>query len=129
MECRTCPPLEEDNGDDISQNEGRKSALFIGTSGFSTHKRWTEHFSAVRRGRTEESGLAKHQEFFHPGLPPNFTGKAIGGNPKNLYRYVGESLFIERMSRNRRVTLMNGRGEWGRTPLPRLGLVEGGIAT
>ena len=81
---------------------------------------------AVRRGKGEESALAKHHIQIHPGIPPVYTGKLVGGDPKNLYRYVGEALHIERRSKDRRSLVLNGKGEWGRMHLPRLGLVEEG---
>ena len=79
-----------------------------------------EHRGAVDRRRPEDSALAKHQAQMHSGQAPMFSGRIVGGSLKNLERYVGESLFIERRHLNGGVVLMNGKGEWGRLALPRI---------
>ena len=87
-----------------------------------------EHLEAVRGGNMAYA-MAKHYAAEHPewmpasGMP--FSSSILKGpNIKaNLNRYIGEALLI-REHTNSGATLLNGRGEWGRTALRRLAIVE-----
>ena len=95
-------------------------ASYIGTSGFSLHKRQMEHLGEIRRGQQSNS-MAKHHKLSHRGLDPQFQSTILrGGIQYNLDRYILEAYNIEQTKQNPNVVLLNQRGEWGNRGLPRL---------
>ena len=112
--CGTCPDGRWDKG---------QATVYIGTSGHSLHKRLMEHQSAVRGQREDDSALSKHYHQVHNNCgDPDYQARIVGGSTKNLERYVGESLYIEKRHLTDGITVINGRGEWGRLALPRIGI-------
>ena len=104
-------------------------AAYLGTSGHTLHKRSMEHLEAVRRGNTAYA-MARHYATEHPewdgqGDAKPFSCKILRG-PNimgNIQRYLEEALLI-RDATDKGDKLLNGRGEWGRTSLKRLAIVE-----
>ena len=104
-------------------------ASYLGTSGHSLHKRSMEHLTAVRRGN-QSYAMARHYSSEHPDWDPNsnvlpFTSKMLKGPniQGNLQRYLSEALLIRDFTDSGE-KLLNGRGEWGRTSLKRLAIVD-----
>ena len=104
-------------------------ASYLGTSGHSLHKRGMEHLTAVRR-RNQSYAMARHYSAEHPDWDPNsndlpFTSKMLKGPniQGNLQRYLSEALLIRDFTDSGK-KLLNGRGEWGRTSLKRLAIVD-----
>ena len=87
-----------------------------------------EHLEAVRGGNMAYA-MAKHYAAEHPewtlasGMP--FSSSILKGpNIKtNLNRYIGEALLIREHTESG-ATLLHGYGEWGRTALRRLAILE-----
>ena len=95
-------------------------AKYIGTSGFSTHKRMIEHQKEIRSKRQSNS-LYKHHEMNHTDLEPRFKSKPLRRGIKfNLDRYITEALLIEEANMDPNVDLLNNRSEWGQRGVPRV---------
>ena len=88
-----------------------------------------EHLEAVRRGNTAYA-MARHYATEHPewdgqGDAMPFSCKILRG-PNimgNIQRYLEEALLI-RDATDKGDRLLNGSGEWGRTSLKTLAIVE-----
>ena len=99
---------------------GDRVSKYIGTSGFSTHKRMKEHQSDVRNKRQSNS-LFKHHATSHQGETPNFQSRPLRKGLKfNLDRYITEALLIEEANQDPNVDLLNNRSEWGQRGVPRV---------
>ena len=103
-------------------------AACLETSGHTLHKRNMEHLEAVRGGNMAYA-MTKNYAADHPewtpasGMP--FSSSILKGpNIKaNLNRYIGEAIHIRKHTESG-ATQLNGHGEWGRTVLRRLAIVE-----
>lgn len=103
-----------------SEMDNPTDALYIGTSGFSLHKRQLEHLAEIRR-QQQSNTMAKHQRQHHPNLQPRFTSKPVRGGMKfNLDRYILEVHLIQENHENQNVVLMNQRSAFGNRGIPRL---------
>ena len=108
IECQNCLRLPEP-----------RRAVYVGTTGHSTHKRNLEHLAALNR-RQRTHALTRHHMTKHANIEPDFKTKNIKGHVKfNLDRYIFEGLTIEKHARDESIDLLNQRGEWGRS-IPRL---------
>ena len=95
-------------------------AKYVGTSGFSTHKRIKEHSNDVKNRRVTNA-LAKHHSNKHREVAPNFKAKPLRMGVKfNLDRYITEALLIEEAHQDPNVDLLNNRSEWGQRGVPRV---------
>ena len=109
--CKTC----QDHPDNP------KSVLYVGTSGFTMHKRLMEHQGAIR-GNYLKNAMAKHQRKVHQqdAQVPVFEAEPIMSSIKfNLERFVMEALAIEK-AKSKADILMNQKGEWGHYGITRL---------
>ena len=95
-------------------------AIYIGTTGHTTHDRQLEHVSSVRRMEMSNA-LAKHQATHHPNHEAEFSSQVLrGGIQFNLDRFILEAHKIQEAGQNPNIALMNQRSEWGHRGLPRL---------
>ena len=108
VECLEC--VDDTNEDANVENEETRKwvTLYVGTSGHTLHKRIEDHMYAVKKGHTNQSALAKHQRDKHLGKTPNFVARVLGNFPKNLYRFIAESIYIE--DKATKCCLLNQRG-------------------
>ena len=100
--------------------QGEKTAKYIGTSGFTSHKRTREHQSDVRNRRLHNS-IYKHHAQTHSNDDPRFTTKTLRkGIRFTMDRYITEALLIEENHQDPNVDLLNNRSEWGHRGVPRV---------
>ena len=71
-----------------------------------------------------KNAMAKHIHVFHPDQTPDFTSKILGKYKYNMTRYIAESLFIEKFTRQTQTRVINQKSEWGRQKLTRLTLTD-----
>merc|ERR1711954_635291 len=86
-----------------------------------THRGWgdraKEHLNALRTGDNKYA-LVKHMEKHHPEEQTHrFSFKVDRSWGTSLERQIGEALLIEETDNE---VLMNGKGEWGRSHIPRV---------
>ena len=94
--------------------------VYIGTSGFSIHKRMLEHDYCAKR-HSASNALGKHMSNCHPNEPANFVSELLqGGIRYNLERFILEALEIEEAKNTPGIHVMNSRSEWGGKGLPRI---------
>ena len=107
------------------EREGKRF-VYVGTSGFSIHKRMQEHIQCVRSQQVSNA-LAKHVELFHADDDDTaeFVTEVIKGNIKyNLERFIYEAVEIEAIRSDPNTHTMNSRSEWGGKGLPRVQIVQ-----
>ena len=106
------------------QERDGKRFVYVGTSGFSVHKRMQEHMQCVRSQQISNA-LAKHVELFHTNDNAEFVTEVIKGNIKyNLERFIYEAVEIEAIRNDPDIYTMNSRSEWGGKGLPRVQIVQ-----
>ena len=100
--------------------QGGKVAKYIGTSGFSNHKRVSEHQKDVKNKRQHNS-LYKHHALNHANSQAKFASKSVRkGIRFTMDRYITEALLIEESNQDPNVDLLNNRSEWGQRGVPRV---------
>ena len=110
--CKTC------------ETRDGKKFVYVGTSGFSIHKRMLEHIQCVRSLQVKNA-LAKHVTLYHTHDDAEFVTEIIQGNIKyNLERFIFEAIEIEGIRSNPDIYTMNSRSEWGGKGLPRIQIVQ-----
>ena len=103
-----------------SEGDTPTESLYVGTSGYSLHRRQLQHIEEIRR-QQQSNAMAKHQRHVHPNQQPKFRSKPIrGGIQFNLDRYILEAHLIQENSQNTDVVLMNQRSEFGNRGIPRI---------
>ena len=103
-----------------SEGDPPTESIYVGTSGYSLHRRQRQHMEEIRRNQ-QSNAMAKHQRHVHPTLQPNFRSKPIrGGMQYNLDRYILEAHLIQENSQKDDVVLMNQRSEFGNRGIPRI---------
>ena len=103
-----------------SEEDPSTESIYVGTSGYSLHRRQMQHIEEIRR-QQQSNAMAKHQRHAHPNLQPNFRSKPIrGGMQYNLDRYILEAHLIQENSQKDDVVLMNQRSEFGNRGIPRI---------
>ena len=108
IECKTC------------SSRGENPYVYIGTTGFSIHKRNLEHAAKVRAKNTSNA-LAKHLVDRHLDEEVEFTTTCLSGGMKfNLNRFILEAIEIEDAKCDPKINILNSRSEWGGKGLPRL---------
>ena len=105
-------------------------SLYRGQSGCSLHKRGLEHVDSIRRGN-DQSGIAHHMVHSHPGVPRDEAARSIvistlACRQRNMERGLLEAIYIAEAEETPGIDPANRRGEWGRTTLRRVGVVERG---
>ena len=78
--------------------------------------RAAEHSKALLED-SEDNAPVKHRSLHHPGLEPEFKFHHHKTWKNSLSREIGEALAI---SEANPALLMNSRGEWGTTTIPRV---------
>ena len=111
--CKTC-----------EARDGQKF-VYIGTTGFSIHKRMMEHINCART-KNVKNALGKHSALHHEGeVSVEFETEILQGGMKyNLERFILEAIEIEEGRNNPAYTIMNSRSEWGGRGLPRIQVVQ-----
>ena len=111
--CKTC-----------EDRDGSKF-VYLGTTGFSMHKRMMEH-SYCARTKKVSNALGKHSALHHVGENEvEYVSEIIQGGIKyNLERFIFEAIEIEEGRNNPVYTIMNSRSEWGGRGLPRIQVVQ-----
>ena len=71
-----------------------------------------------------KNALAKHSSKFHPGLPSEFSTSIIDRQKYNMQRYISESLYIEKSTKENNVIVLNSKSEWGRQELSRINITN-----
>ena len=104
------------------EQQERKSAIYIGQTSRSIHERGQEHLLSLRK-KQENSPLFKHASEEHSGISNiKFEMKVVKKHFSAISRLVHEAVLIERTSGANNVSILNSRGEFGRSHLPRLKL-------
>ena len=111
--CKTC-----------EDRDGSKF-VYLGTTGFSMHKRMMEH-SYCARTKKISNALGKHSALHHVGENTvEYVSEIIQGGIKyNLERFIFEAIEIEEGRNNPVYSIMNSRSEWGGRGLPRIQVVQ-----
>ena len=106
IECKTCT------------SRGENPYVYIGTTGFSIHKRNLEHASKARV-RNTSNALGKHLATCHTDEEAEFQTTCLsGGIQFNLNRFILEALEIEEARNQPDINVLNSRSEWGGRGLP-----------
>ena len=107
---------------DCEEGEQKKSAIYIGQTSRSLHERGKEHLLGLRQ-KQEKNPLFKHVSEVHDGdTKMKFEMKTVKKHFSAFSRLIHESVLIERTSKAGNLTILNSKGEWGRSHLPRLKL-------
>ena len=114
--------ISEDARDFSMCGGSEREMIYIGTSGYSLHKRTLEHWNNIMHGNANGSSIAKHQYVFHEGEVPMYTCKTLQTFKKTLGHYIWEALELDRARKTNDV--MNQKSEWGMLRLPRLQLTD-----
>ena len=112
----TCKACQEDNN---------TLALYTGESSRSGYQRTREHAKGALRGDPRNS-LVIHREQHHPSHqgPVPFTVSILRSFKTPLARLIAESVAIEACEAG---IVMNSKGEWGSSRIPRLALEVGEV--
>ena len=95
-------------------------AKYIGTSGFSNHKRVREHQQDVRN-RRQQNSLYKHHALHHANREARFASRSVRkGINFTMYRYNTEALLIEESNQDPNLDILNNRSESGQRGVPRV---------
>ena len=114
----SCLECAERHGED----QERKTAIYIGQTSRSIYERGQEHLLCLRK-KQENSPLFKHASEEHAGDSNiRFEMKVVKKHFSAISRLVHEAILIERTSGAKSYSILNSKGEWGRTHLPRLKL-------
>ena len=112
--CQTCQ----------NHPQNPQKVVYIGTTGFTIHKRLLEHCQDLRLGHLRNA-LAKHSRVVHPDGNEEFGAEAVESQIRfNLERFISEAIRIENAKNEQGTTLMNQRGEWGHFGISRLQVVR-----
>ena len=99
-------------------------SIYVGETSRTLFERTIEHWGAARGNKAAraKSHIAKHQELTHPDREPEFVMRAVKFHRTALSRQTGEAVRIRR--RGGEGAVLNSRGEFNRSFIPRLQLVE-----
>ena len=98
----------------------KKIAVYVGQTSRSMYERGQEHLMGLRKMQ-ETSPLFKHVSEEHSdNINIRFEMKLIKKHFSAISRLVHESVLIDRTSKANDLNILNSKGEWGRTHLPRL---------
>ena len=99
-------------------------SIYVGETSRTIFERAKEHWGAAlgSTAARAKSHIAKHQEMVHGGGEPNFTMRAVKFHRSALSRQTGEAIRIRR--RGGEGAVLNSKGEFNRSFIPRLQLVE-----
>ena len=105
---------------DCEGGEQKKTAMYVGQTSRSMYERGQEHLLGLRK-KNENNPLFKHVTEEHNGdTKVKFEMKTVKKHFSAFQRIVHESVLIERTSKAKNFSILNSRGEWGRSHLPRL---------
>ena len=92
----------------------------MGQSGTTLHRRMVSHRSGLKSKSNKSMGvLKKHMLESHDNETPDFSMKILKGARSNLKRLVKEGTLIKEAEEKEPGSLMNSKGEWGRSKLVR----------
>ena len=112
IECKTC------------ENRGGPPYIYIGTTGFTMHKRNLEHAQNVK-SKSTSNALAKHMALHHAQDEANLVTTCLAGGIKfNLNRFILEAIEIEEVKTTPGVHIMNSRSDGGGRGLPRINIIQ-----
>ena len=99
-------------------------SIYVGETSRTIFERANEHWGAAKGSKAAraKSHIAKHQELVHEGREPNFMMRTVKFHKTALSRQTGEAVRIRR--RGGEGAVLNSRGEFNRSFIPRLQLVE-----
>ena len=99
--------------------------IYVGETSGTIFERAGEHWGAAMGSKAAKSRshIAKHQEMVHLGREPDFTMRVVKFHMSALARYTGEAVRIRRRGVGEG-TVLNSKGEFNRSFIPRLQLVE-----
>ena len=100
---------------------GARRSRYVGQSGTTIHRRMVSHRAGLK-SKSEKTiqVLRKHMLDVHtPQDQPEFQMKVIDNARSNLKRLVKEGTLIREVEREDPGSLMNSKGEWGRSKLVR----------
>ena len=103
----------------LNCSEKKEAALYIGQTSRSLHERGVEHLQGLIK-KQEDSPLFKHVSEVHQGVTVDFRMRVIRRHFSAFSRLVHEAVMINRVSNAGDISIMNSKGEYGRTYLPRL---------
>ena len=107
--------------------EGANPSIYVGETSRTIQERSSEHWGAWKR-RDERSHITKHQMLHHGGNEqPAFTMKVVSQHKTALSRQIMEAVRIRR--RGGEGAILNSKGEFNRSHIPRLVLEEKEIVT
>ena len=114
----TCTKCEEE------ASEGKDASAPIynctGTTSRSLHERGAEHLKAFKDKDIEKSVMLKHSHDKHEGNFVLFSMKIVKKHYSAFQRLVHEAVRIERNSKDKNISSLNSKSEYGRGHLPRL---------
>ena len=125
--CVTCNPGARGK-DEVKNNDPDTPSIYVGETSRTIQERLSEHWAAFRGGPKAKEGshIFKHQQLHHGGNPPNFILKAVEFHKTALARQTGEAVRIQR--RGGEGAVLNSRGEFNRSYIPRLRLADEEVA-
>ena len=99
-------------------------SIYVGETSRTIFERAGEHWGAARGSKAarNKSHIAKHQEMVHPNREPDFKMRVVKFHRSALARQTGEAVRIRR--RGGEGAVLNSKGEFNRSFIPRLQLVE-----
>ena len=119
--CAECNPGASKKGE-LGSIRADIPTTYIGETSRSVYERSREHWEGAKKGCLKNH-MVKHQVMEHGGEPkPNFFMKIRGYYRTALARQVAEAVMIRR--RGGEGAILNSRGEFSRSYIPRLQVVE-----
>ena len=107
---------------ELEQVRNDVPTIYVGETSRSIYERSKEHWEGAKKG-APNNHMVKHQLLEHKGEPPHFSMRVTGSYKTALARQVGEAVRIRR--RGGEGAILNSRGEFNRSYIPRLRVEEG----
>ena len=118
--CIKCNPGATNKGE-LEQVKSDIPTIYVGETSRSIFERSKEHWEGAKGGATNNHML-KHQSLEHGGEQPEFAMKVVRNFRTALARQVAEAVRIRR--RGGEGAILNSRGEFNRSHIPRLRIEE-----
>ena len=129
--CNKCDPKQKQgsrpSGTPTQVRAGsRRRVKYLGQSGTSTHRRMKSHRDGLKSKSTKTiSVLRKHRQDHHdPSEKPNFRMEVLSKHRTVLQRLVTEDCLIQEHELKEPGSLMNSKGEYGRSKMIRFTVEE-----
>ena len=110
--------------EDVTGSNPEIPSIYVGETSRTIFERAAEHWGAAHGSKAAKakSHMAKHQELVHGGEEPEFIMRVVKFHRTALSRQTGEAIRIRR--RGGEGAVLNSKGEFNRSFIPRLQLVE-----